>query len=49
VCLGGIPAYAADNPAPQLMLAATSNGTPIFLEDYRGLITVFCFFDDSYS
>ncbi|HOX06771.1 MAG TPA: hypothetical protein PK280_10230 [Planctomycetota bacterium] len=38
-------AYAADAPAPELPVAGSGSG-PVYLEDYRGLITVLCFFDD---
>ena len=41
-------ALAADKPAPQLPVASSSAG-PVYLEDYRGLITVLCFFDDDCS
>ncbi len=41
-------AAAADKPAPELPAAASSTG-PVYLEDYRGLITVLCFFDDDCS
>jgi hypothetical protein len=38
-------AAAADNPAPELPVAGNTGG-PVYLEDYRGLITVLGFFDD---
>jgi hypothetical protein len=41
-------ARAADGPAPELPVAGNS-GVPVYLEDYRGLITVLCFFDDDCS
>jgi len=34
--------------APELPLAGTTAG-PLYLEDLRGLVTVFCFYDDSGS
>ncbi len=41
-------AWAADGPAPELPVAGNS-GSQVYLEDFRGLITVLCFFDDDCS
>ncbi len=41
-------ATAADQPAPELPVAGTTGG-PVYLEDYRGLITVLLFFNDDCS
>jgi hypothetical protein len=40
---------AGEKLAPELTLAGTLNNRPIHLEDLRGQVTVFCFFDDSAS
>jgi hypothetical protein len=40
-------AAGSETLAPELPLAGTLNNRPIHLEDLRGQITVFCFFDDS--
>jgi len=42
-------ATGSEKLAPELPLAGTLNNRPIYLEDLRGQITVFCFFDDSAS
>ena len=46
--LATVSAAAADKPAPELPIAGSTAG-PVYLEDYRGLITVLCFFDDDCS
>ncbi len=40
---------ASETLAPEWPMAGTSTGRPIYLEDLRGQVTVFCFYDDASS
>ncbi len=42
-------AGASEGLAPLHPFAGTSNNQPFYLEDYRGQVTVFIFFDDASS
>jgi hypothetical protein len=42
-------AGAAEKLAPELLLAGKINNKPIYLEDFRGYLTVLCFYNDDSS
>jgi hypothetical protein len=42
-------AAAAEKLAPELVLAGKLNNKPVYLEDFRGYLTVLCFYDDDLS